>query len=132
MSKQLLMIGDQVRVITRHANGVENWTGVLRDLDSKTAYVTRGQETVRTAVPRGDVMSLADRSPAEMGQIAENPIEVHASWQVGVWSWRRFASIDDANDALASLRRSLTPSYIESQSDPLISVGTYSRRGWRW
>lgn len=128
-----LVIGDNVQVKERYTSGVTStWEGVLKDLDDEYAYVQRGQSTVREKVPRENVISLADRSQDEIRELIGNPIQVHAPWNVGNWSWRRFPTIEAANQALAELRAALPETYVRSTSDPLISVGTYGRRGWSW
>lgn len=132
MAGKFLMIGDKVHVTVRHLNGTSTSIATLRDIDPSNAYVTFGQETVRTKVPREDVYSLADRDSSEIAHLAANPVEVHAPWDVGNWSMRRFPSLDAANAALSSLRSALPASYVRSTNDPRISVGTYSRSGWSW
>lgn len=132
MASKFLMIGDEVHVTRRHLNGTSTAIATLRDMHGSMAYVTFGQETNRTLIPRDDVYSLADRDPAKVAHLAANPVEVYAPWDVGQWGSRRFASVEAANSALSSLRDALPASYVRSTNDPRISMGTYSRSGWSW
>lgn len=129
MAKQALMIGDKVEVTERHG---DVWSGVLSDLDKEYAYVTRGQESHRRKVPRELVRSLAERTPEETQELFANPIEVYAPWHARQWHPKRFPTMEAAEAALAELRDMLPASYVQSQNDPLITVGTYGRRGWTW